>query len=245
MTEPRIITADDIYLFCEATGDSNKAHQGENPVVPGFMIDFLAKNHCDTLPRDPELLFSGLEMKFRDKLYQGKQFKITHKAEEVTGLLEYQIAVETENDLIADGFVFYRHIIPEPRVMEKLKSNDKTGVVYLLKQPYFEHVRAALKIPKEDRIAAAVSKTAHALQNNEESKSIILHETQDNKHPYFAKHSLMVYKNIEKTLSTLPASIVIRTVRGDCKMGTHKVSVYGESNDGLIFDLTAAIRFMQ
>ena len=243
MTEQRIITADDIYLFCEATGDSNKAHQGENPVVPGFMIDFLAKNHCDTLTKDQELQFSGLEMKFRDKLHQGRPFTITHRTEEVTGLLEYQMAVEAEDDLIADGFIFYRHILPEPRIPEKTKQNQKTGVVYLLKQPYYECVRKALSIEHEDRIAAAVSKAAHALQNDEESKGIILQETQDNRHPYFAKHSLTVYKNTPKMLSTVPASILIRTVKGDCTHGTHRVSVYGEADEGLIFDLTALIRF--
>ena len=238
-----IITAENIYLFCKTTGDSNKAHQGENPVVPGFMIDFLAKNHCDALKKDPELQFAGLEMKFIDKLHQGEELIVTPINEENPDVLEYRVELTSGERQIAEGYVFYRHILPEPKAPEKIKPNEKTGIVYLLRRPYYEEIRKALNIPGEDRIAGAVSKAAHTLQNDEESKKVINQETQDGRHPFFAKHSLKIYKTAPETLRKYPVSMLIRTVKGEYRQSTHRVFVYGEADHGLFFDLTAMIRF--
>jgi len=241
-----LITSEDIRLFCKITGDENKAHQGNNPVVPGFMIDFLAKSHFDEIAKrkNPDLNFSGLNIKFKERLHNNQPYEFEHTENFKDDSSDYEINMTSEGVLIAKGAMHYRLNRPSPEKLElysQTTTGNKTGRVYLLTQKYFENVCSALRIPFE-RMAGAVSRTSHALQNDNESQDIIFGEASNSRQPFFARHELNVFSTTEQALDENNMLIYIRK-KGERK-GTHYVSVQGASGEGKpIFDLTAAISF--
>ncbi|MEM3154593.1 MAG: hypothetical protein QW165_03460 [Candidatus Woesearchaeota archaeon] len=259
---PRIyvVDAEQIYKFCKATGDENKVHQGDNPVVPGFFLDFLVKTHFDmqARARNPLLRLTGLEAKFRLAIHKNEPFFV--KDEEIynpaEGTLMYKMAIVKSNVLQTDGTTanieavegsIKYSIAPNSPLTARLNSKilpySKQGKSYYLNEETIECVKQSLGNAQHDKIATIVSATSHALQTDKESYDVLFNETLlGNKYPFFAKHDLTVYEGIEK----LPtgAKFIIHNKHGEARMGLHPAYVRGVNSSGVpLFDLTCTIIF--
>ena len=99
-----VVTAGEIEEFCEVTGDGNNIHKGGSPVVPGFLLVGIAKNHIGELVQGahPELNFSGIEAKFTAKLHAGEDFvvKPTGSYDPSNGSIPYTIS-RTNDGVVA------------------------------------------------------------------------------------------------------------------------------------------------
>ncbi len=259
---PRIyvVSADQIYLFCKTTQDTNKAHQGANPVVPGFFIDGIVKNNFEERAHslNPSLKFTGLDAKFRSAIHKDEPFFI--KDEEIynpaEGTLTYKMAIVKPNVFQQDGSVkdveavegsVKYSVAPSTyltaRLNNKILPYYKQGKTYTLEQEILDGVQKSLLLPGHDKIAAAVSMTSPALLTDKESYDVLFNETLlGNKVPFFVKHDLTVYSGIED----LPAGaqFTIHNKHGVQKMGMHPAYVRGVNSSGIpLFDLTCTIIF--
>lgn len=262
MPREYVVSADQIYLFCSSTKDDNKVHQGDNPVVPGFYLDFLIKHHFDTQARrrNPAMKFTGLDAKFRAIVCKDEPFYI--KEQEVQnredGTLVYKMSIIKPNTVLPDGTIAdveavegsvkYNMAATNPltaKLNSKMLPYSKPGKTYTLQDDVMEAVRRSLGNVQRDKIATAVSSTSHALQTDKESFDVLFNETLlKDKYPFFAKHDLVAYAGLE----TLPtgAEYVIHNRHGESKMGLHPAYVRGVNSAGVpMFDLTCTIMFQE
>lgn len=257
-----VVNAEQIYLFCKSTEDDNKAHQGDNPVVPGFYLDFLVKHHFDTQARmrNPAMKFTGLDAKFRARVFKDEPFYI--KEEEIfnqnEGTLTYRMSIIKPGVVLPDGTIAdveavegsvkYGIAAPSPltaKLNNKMLPYGKPGRTYLLQDEVMENVRHSLGNVQRDKAATVVSATSHALQKDKESYDVLFNETLlKDRYPFFAKHDLVVYAGLED----LPtgAEFGIHNKHGEARMGLHPAYVRGVNSAGIpIFDLTCTIMFQE
>lgn len=262
MTRVYVVSADQIYLFCRSTKDDNKVHQGDNPVVPGFYLDFLVKHHFDTQARrrNPAMKFIGLDAKFRAIVCKDEPFYIKEHETQNTndGTLTYRMSIIKPNTVLPDGTIADVEAVegsvkygitalsPQTaRLNSKMLPYGKPGKTYTLQDEVMEDVRRSLGNVQRDKIATAVSATSHALQTDKESYDILFNETLlKERYPFFAKHDLTAYEGLEN----LPtgSEFVIHNKHGQSKMGLHPAYVRGVNSAGVpMFDLTCTIMFQE
>ncbi len=243
-----VATEDDITKFCTVTGDDNKVHQGPNPIVPGFWIDFKAKNKFDAKARakDVQLNLAGLDIKFREVVYKDQPFSFEYQElPSPEGTLVYKVRAIREGVLVAEGMMRYSRQLEKPeqaKLDRRIMPYKSPGRVFAFSEEYFDGVAEALKIDRQDKIAGAVSRVSNVLQNDQESQSILQDAGRENKYPYFARHDLTIYEGANQALET--GGIIIHIRKAEPKLGQYPVYVRGiDINRKPIFDLVATIRF--
>jgi hypothetical protein len=257
-----VVSADQIYLFCRSTKDDNKVHQGDNPVVPGFYLDFLVKHHFDTQARirNPAMKFTGLDAKFRSIVLKDEPFYIkeeeTYNQNDAT--LTYRMSIIKPNTVMPDGTtadveavegsVKYGITAPNPQTAKlnsKMLPYSKPGKSYTLQDEVMENVKHSLGNVQRDKAATIVSATSHALQTDKESYDVLFNETLlKDRYPFFAKHDLIAYAGLENLATG--EEFVIHNKHGESKMGMHPAYVRGVNIAGMpIFDLTCTIMFQE
>lgn len=244
-----VVTAGEIEEFCEVTGDGNNIHKGGSPVVPGFLLVGIAKNHIGELVQGahPELNFSGIEAKFTAKLHAGEDFvvKPTGSYDPSNGSIPYTISRTNDGVVVVEGKVRHQQELANPEkayLNSHMLQHTREPRNYELTERLFEGVRNSLNLPHQDRIVAAVSLASNALLNDKESFDVQFFEGGQGKFPYFAKHNLRLYKGIEEALQE--ERLAIHTKPGRSKLATYSAYVRGVNGAGKpIFDLTCHIRF--
>jgi hypothetical protein len=260
---PRVYTvsAEQIYLFCKTTQDDNKVHQGENPVVPGFYLDFLIKHHFDTQARkiNPTMKFTGLDAKFRAIICKDEPFYIKEQEAQINeGTVRYKMSIIKPGVVMPDGKaadveavegnVEYGVAANSPlfaKLNSKILPYTKAGRNYLLDDKVIESVMTSLGNVQRDKTATIVSATSHALQTDKESYDVLFNETLlGNKYPFFAKHDLTIYSGLDD----LPtgAEFTVYNKFGEARKGLHPAYVRGTNSQGMpLFDLTCTIMFQE
>ena len=211
----RIVTADDIYRFCDLTGDKNKAHkeerEGDIAAVPAFYIDWLVKTVFDP-SQSPEYVFSGLDANFRQVLRRGEPFCIVPiSSTPSAGIIKHEFQVVKGEILVADGTIEYRLQREQPRRTHYDRQNPavERREPYEMDQKVTEGVGQTLGIGSgfAAKLATAVSRTSNALLKTRPEDDT---PEQNRPIPFYGAHKLQVYGGIEEALAQQNFSIQVR-----------------------------------
>jgi hypothetical protein len=241
-----VVSGEEISRFCKLTGDTNKAHEGDQAALPAFYIHFLAMRAFGLNPYSSGLNYSDSQMKFRQIIRRDEPFTIEHPVGVITTPegAAYDFDIKKGDVSTAEGSsIRFASQLPEPQTNRFDTRGDRSvehSHPYTMSAALIGGVRNLLGFGKDDlsaRLAAAVSCSSGTLLELGQRMHV------PGKHPYFGSHQLQVYKGLEEALQDDHFKIQVRPDQKRSK--SQSVYVRGvTSQDKRIFDLAVTIFYL-
>jgi hypothetical protein len=237
------VRGEDIYTFCRLTGDTNKAHEGDQAALPAFYINWLVKRAYDS--QNSAYHFSKLSNNFRKVIRRDEPFIISQlDSVKTDGAIEHRFEIQKDSEVVADGTVEYRENL-DPFQPTRFETRGDANLghqrTYPLTNEQVNAVSETIGLGSNysgARLATIVSRTSHALLN---LPSRELFETPDGreKHPYFGSHKLQVHDGLEQALEAKDFTLHVRPDQK--KSRVQQVYIRGTAGERPIFDLAVTI----